>query len=255
MKAISLLFSFLLCPAWLILSQATDYYYQKDCYPKSCGPLVNVTFPFWLRGRQPEYCGLPAFEIRCEDDVPRLVLLQEENRVLNISYENRTATISTATVSEANGCGLPYYNLSSFSLSSFAISSANRELVFVFNCTAPTARFVKFSCLDKNIYAYLGGAFQRTEDGGGLHSCFEVVMPVLSSPGANVDQYKELLAKGFLLDWNAPDCSECLTSNGQCGRRSRKLTLTTPKKEHTKVGTTDNMHALPSLSIESSQLS
>ena len=55
---LALLVLLLLMPA---LAAALD----ADCTPASCGNL-SIRYPFWLRGRQPPYCGYPSFGIDCD---------------------------------------------------------------------------------------------------------------------------------------------------------------------------------------------
>ncbi|KAH0458431.1 hypothetical protein IEQ34_013746 [Dendrobium chrysotoxum] len=196
--------------------RTTDYHYLQNCRPKSCGNLTNVTFPFWLRELQPDYCGLPSFELLCEDETPKLIMAPEEYHVLDISYDRRTATVSLAKFAAKNNCFLPFHGLS-FALTPFSISSLNRELLFVYNCTETRGGFLEINCHGNKSYAYLGGAYGMQDSEDLIGSCYTVVRPVLSYLGANVKLYPELLANGFLLNWTAPDCSTCLRSRGQCG--------------------------------------
>ncbi|KAK8916262.1 putative serine/threonine-protein kinase [Platanthera zijinensis] len=212
-------FFLLLLSSSLPSSLSTDYHYPKNCLPERCGGLINVTFPFWIRDLQSDYCGYPPFELQCDNGVAKLSMMEEDYHVLNISYQSRTATVSmSSSLTALNNClSLPYYNLS-FSLTPFAVSSLNRELVFVYNCTAAVNGSTEIACLDKGSYVYLGGEYQVQESKGSISDhCFAAVIPVLNSPAAEINNYSKLLADGFLLNWSAPDCSECMRSNGQCG--------------------------------------
>ncbi|KAI0496642.1 hypothetical protein KFK09_022963 [Dendrobium nobile] len=231
-----LLFSILpFLSSLLLTTVSADNRYRQNCQPQSCGNLINVSFPFWFQNLQPDYCGYPAFELRCEDDTPKLSMPVEDYHVLNISYDKRTVNVLMARFASKDTCLLPYYNLS-FGLTPFTISSLNRELVFVYNCSAEKPGFLQINCHNNRSYAYLGGTYRIEESEGLFGSCFSVVMPVLSSPEPEVKKYPELLADGFLLDWTAPDCSECLKSNGQCGYNNdtRNFMCICPDRPHWK---------------------
>ncbi|XP_020572349.1 LEAF RUST 10 DISEASE-RESISTANCE LOCUS RECEPTOR-LIKE PROTEIN KINASE-like 1.2 [Phalaenopsis equestris] len=228
-----LLFSVLVFSSLLPTSESTDHYYLQNCQPKSCGNLINVSFPFWFRSLQPDYCGYPAFELRCENDTTKLSIPEEDYHVLDISYDKRTITVSMARFASSDTCLLPYYNLS-FSLTPFTISSLNRELVFVYNCSARKDGFVAITCHNNRSYAYLGGTYRIEESEGSFGSCYTVVMPVLTSPDPDVKKYPQLLANGFLLNWTSPDCSECSRSKGQCGynNETRNFMCICPDRAH-----------------------
>lgn len=191
----------------------TADYNPEKCEPKSCGDLI-VRYPFWIQGKQSDYCGFPPFELRCNDEnTPPLLAALEAFHVLNISYESQTLIIAGASSPD---CFVPDKNLS-FSLTPFAVSSANRELIFASNCTERRFGDREINCTGFNSLVYLGGDYGSPDDDGVYGSCSTAVAPILSSPEAEVSAYSELLAAGFLLNWTAPDCSECRASHGQCG--------------------------------------
>lgn len=150
-------FSLVFLSSFLSIFLATEYNYPQNCQPKSCGNLTTVTFPFRPRELQPDHCGLPSFELWCEDETSKLIMAPEDYNVLDISYERRTATVS---------------------LAKFA------ELLEVL-----------IGCQTMKVCLVLVTMFSG---------------PVVSSPDPNVKQYAELLANGFLLNWTAPDCSDCV---------------------------------------------
>lgn len=216
-------------------SVSTGNSYFQKCQPQSCGNLTNVSFPFWFKKLQPDFCGYPAFELRCEGDIPKLSVPEEDYHVLNISYDSRTITVSVARLASISTCLLPYYNFL-FSLTPFTISSLNRELVFVYNCSTAKDGSVVINCYNNRSYAYLGGTYRVEESEGLFGSCNTIAMPVISSPDLDVNNYPKLLADGFLLNWTAPDCSECKASNGQCGYNNdtRNFMCICPDRAHLK---------------------
>lgn len=199
-----------------IIALATNYSPQ-NCEPKSCGNLTNIKYPFWLRNQQPDYCGFPAFALRCHDEKTASIHVEQEHYlVLNISYESQTIQ-ALPNVAGRKGCSVPNNNLS-LSLSPFKVSSVNRELIIAHNCTVHPFGYNKMACHGHNeTLAFLGGTYGTPDDDGVFGSCRTVVRPVLSFPGEKVEDYNKLLASGFLLHWSVPNCSECRASHRQCG--------------------------------------
>ncbi|XVF33638.1 hypothetical protein REPUB_Repub17cG0185100 [Reevesia pubescens] len=72
-------------------------YARKNCPVAACredGPAVR--FPFWLKGRQPETCGYPGFELSCSKKNQTLIEFPTSGKFLvtKISYENQYIDIS-----------------------------------------------------------------------------------------------------------------------------------------------------------------
>lgn len=207
-----MLLFFLLVSSLLIIALAANYHPQ-NCEAKSCGNLTDITYPFWLRDQQPDCCRFPAFELHCHDErTASIQVAQERYLVLNISYESQTI-LARPSIAGREGCFVPNNNLS-LSLLPFYVSSVNRELIIAHNCTVLPFGYNNITCDSHNkTLALLGGAYGTPDDDGVFGSCHTVVRPVLSFPGAKVEEY---MKSGFLLDWSAPNCSECRASHGQC---------------------------------------
>ncbi|GLT65426.1 hypothetical protein SLA2020_378610 [Shorea laevis] len=51
-----------------------------------CGSIENVSYPFWGVNRT-DYCGQPGFELGCQNDVPKIKMLNNTFRV-SVSTQN-----------------------------------------------------------------------------------------------------------------------------------------------------------------------
>ena len=99
---------------------------DEDCTPASCGNL-SIRYPFWLRGRQPPYCGYPSFGIDCDPAGAPPLLNGSYLGVLGIQYGNSTVVaFHTNLADDPTGCRATKFNLSAnLALSLVAISRAN----------------------------------------------------------------------------------------------------------------------------------
>lgn len=129
------------------------------CEPKSCGNLTNISYPFWLSGHQPSFCGDLAFELNCSNNAPILVnsyagMLQ----VLAINYENNSFQVLNPLVH--GFCPILAYNLFLNPTKYFKVSEENRELFFLHNCKVPPSNYSeRMNCTPGGTFAYLGGHY------------------------------------------------------------------------------------------------
>ncbi|OAY81301.1 putative serine/threonine-protein kinase [Ananas comosus] len=98
-----------------------------DCQPASCGNVTRISYPFWVGGRQPSYCGHPAFELVCGGDgVPALKSSYDGYYfVRSIFYHNSSVWLGNSNWLHGK-CPLPLFNLT-FGLSPLAISASMRK--------------------------------------------------------------------------------------------------------------------------------
>uniref|UniRef100_A0A0D9Y2X5 Wall-associated receptor kinase galacturonan-binding domain-containing protein n=1 Tax=Oryza glumipatula TaxID=40148 RepID=A0A0D9Y2X5_9ORYZ len=204
----------------------------ESCAPAACGNLT-IKYPFWLRGRQPAYCGHPTFAVTCDDDddptgataAPPPSLNGSYLRVLAIHYGNSSVVAFHANLVESSACRATRFNMSSsLALSLLAVSRANAGLLFSANCsrTPPTGS------LPVNCTGFSGGgewflSLDRMYDPGGPKravdtvGCQYSVVPVL--PWSELRSARDYAGLGgFLLEWTSVpgDCAACNGSGGEC---------------------------------------
>ncbi|CAL9186797.1 unnamed protein product [Musa hybrid cultivar] len=191
---------------------------MADCEPRSCGNGVNVSYPFWLRGQQPSYCGFPLFMIICGNGSysPVLEILGHKFYALNIFYDNQSVLL-TAVEFFDDSCPLPYENFGfDSSIYPFSISSLNRNVYFLLNCSNELWGYESIACA-RNL-AYFGGEYNMSTrlDLASL-GCVLDIVPVVEYFNASNGDAAALLRRGWLLDWASPDCTECTAGGGRCG--------------------------------------
>lgn len=187
------------------------------CEPKSCGNLTNISYPFWLSGHQPSFCGDLAFELNCSNNAPILVnsyagMLQ----VLAINYENNSFQVLNPLVH--GFCPILAYNLFLNPTKYFKVSEENRELFFLHNCKVPPSNYSeRMNCTPGGTFAYLGGHYGNSSLPASSSGCNVTTAPVLIK-GEEEKDYFGLMSKGYLMEWqDVADCSKCRASGGTCG--------------------------------------
>ncbi|KAL6627483.1 hypothetical protein ACP70R_031209 [Stipagrostis hirtigluma subsp. patula] len=201
------------------------------CAPAACGNL-SIRYPFWLRGRQPPYCGFPSFGVACDPSGATPPTLNASYlRVLDIHYGNSSMVAFHANLAagDASACRATYFNTStSLALSLLAVSRANWELLLCANCSRqpPTAGALRMDCPGSGAW-YVNLTRKYEPEGAaalasatGFHYS---VVPVL--PGSELralGDYAGLVRRGFLLEWTVPgDCAACNATEGECRYESR----------------------------------
>ncbi|KAL6626698.1 hypothetical protein ACP70R_030424 [Stipagrostis hirtigluma subsp. patula] len=204
---------------------------NTSCTPARCGGL-DIRYPFSLSGVQPQYCGYEAFDLRCDAAAGRAYLSRTFRdrlfRVQEISYETSSLVVAVeATFAGDATCRVPDFNVSA-SLAPFplTVSAANKNLVFVYNCTLrpPDARaLLSPPCANHTMGAYISGQL----DGEGSAppwvpgNCSSVHVPV-RPPGVVGGEeagreYRRLIDDGFVLEWlTLGDCDGCKRRGGEC---------------------------------------
>lgn len=184
----------------------------EDCEPKICGQ-TNVTYPFWIPGQQPSYCGFPSFGLTCDNYVPTIQISGQDYYIQSIFYQNQSMLVANTQYVD-DGCPVAHLNVS-LDPTSFSFSSANKALLFSYCPELPPNQY-RVPCASTNVSVYLGGSIMPSHINSS-NGCDTVVAPVLAYPAANSSDYAPLLKNGFLLDWTVTDCTECATSGGRCG--------------------------------------
>ncbi|CAL9073025.1 unnamed protein product, partial [Musa textilis] len=192
------------------------------CQPQRCGN-HTIKYPFWLSKKQPSYCGVPPFNVTCSSSGGQAETLSFNvfdgvYHVKNIFYENKSVQITAARFDD-DRCPLPTFNITS-GLYPFDLSPANKLIFFLSNCPSSLnlPAFQNISCAAGGL-AYYGGEYNASGKlnlSGGV--CTPLVVPVVGYIDVGIKvNYSSLLRTGWLLNWAAPDCTECSDSGGQCG--------------------------------------
>ncbi|ONI31472.1 hypothetical protein PRUPE_1G315300 [Prunus persica] len=170
---------------FLLLTEASfalDFYYQNCSVPVSCGR-EDISYPFYIQGKQDPFCGYPGFQLSChgdgEDAYPLLQLSGNNYTSHNIDYQ-RKSLISTA-------CNNDISSLHNLTLPNdqFELASNQADFFLLYNCN---------SSVVESFPKYKVGCFDQA-----------------------TNKTRKVLSRGFDLNWFASDCSRCQDSGGRCG--------------------------------------
>ncbi|XXG65477.1 hypothetical protein AAC387_Pa05g3169 [Persea americana] len=195
------------------------------CVPERCdidGKGPDIRFPFWIPGKHPSHCGYPGFQLTCDNQQPILKLFASEYIIRDINHEDQFFSVVDKRLMDDTHCPHLPFTLT-FNHSVFYIVEPNHNLLFFYNCTEEKVlpQYQSVPCISNNETHH---SFARLNFTGSLMSSWNlpkkcetyVSVPVMMDSKPQ-DNYLEILHRGFLLNWTAPNCSRCLKSGGQCG--------------------------------------
>ncbi|KAL2347634.1 hypothetical protein Fmac_001634 [Flemingia macrophylla] len=188
----------------------------EACEPKTCGHGPNISYPFYIRGRQKAFCGNPGFDLTCgTHGYPILNLINTNYTVDKIFYNNHSLRLSNPSFSShAASCLARAQNVTAGKYR-FRVAPAQRRVMVVYGCAGVQVG-TRIGCDAGNetasVLALEGGREElemaRGNCTGGLAEA------VVEDVGGGV---AAALRRGFLLIWNATNCTECVNSGGRCG--------------------------------------
>ncbi|KAL8035145.1 hypothetical protein ABFX02_12G077900 [Erythranthe guttata] len=222
----------------LLSKRSCGAYYEYDtCVPGNCGSGgPNISFPFYIPGRQESFCGYPGFALNCSENGSPVLRLPDQNEyvVEDIFYTNQSLRVYNALVprSVAGSSCLPRIRNTTLPQSQFDYASSTSSLRLFSNCTKPLPEELlrySISCDGSEDGKYWDLAlYDRNDDRDrnltniiAMEICQEnVVTPVgLWNTNSNNEMVnlEKVLRKGFLLNWIAGNCRTCQESGGRCG--------------------------------------
>ncbi|KAM1299733.1 hypothetical protein EV2_011445 [Malus domestica] len=213
---------------------AVDFYYQNCSVPTTCGHL-NISYPFYIPGRQQDFCGYPGFQLSCqggaddddEEAYPLLQLSGDDYIIHNIIYESQTLVVSNALLShylDNSSCtNLSLIHNLTLPNEQFELAPKQDQFFLLHNCSPsfvdsfPT---YKIGCSNTSVLALPRQIYPKFEGLGEVEKCGSSEVPVAQGGGYGNDEaagMKEVLGRGFEMKWLAGDCSGCQSSGGLCG--------------------------------------
>ncbi|KAH6822486.1 hypothetical protein C2S53_007813 [Perilla frutescens var. hirtella] len=210
-------------------SLGADYRYEA-CRPRNCGKGPNISFPFYITGLQNSYCGYPGFMLNCSHEFPVLQLPETQYIVNEISYEARSFRVYDSAVSSRhdsdNDC-VPRIRNTSLPTPQFDFADNVTMLRLFSNCSHDASlsenNRTSVVCDAEDRGGRILALYEGDENvANALKNCgSNSVAPVEDDDGVGVAEMGksvvEILRRGFVIKWNASECSKCETSGGRCG--------------------------------------
>ncbi|XP_042501334.1 rust resistance kinase Lr10-like [Macadamia integrifolia] len=235
----------LIIAALFIVLQANCEAQKSECSPSSCGNLVNISYPFWLKGHDPPpECRDPRYELSCENNRTVLYLYSGKYYVDSISYQNRTMRVVDSGLQIHNCSSLPLYSLTSYGNFSYLLwynkdpyyypwlPQLENYIVFL-SCESPiitsssSSSAPHFEDTSPCINGSLGSQYSYVFVGDELNysdvpdSCtIGTMVPIRKLQEAGDHRsFSEIhyeMAMGFELSWFRIDCRSCDNRWGDC---------------------------------------
>ncbi|XP_057736050.1 LEAF RUST 10 DISEASE-RESISTANCE LOCUS RECEPTOR-LIKE PROTEIN KINASE-like 2.7 [Arachis stenosperma] len=198
------------------------------CEPVNCGYGPNISYPFYITGKQKPFCGYPGFDLTCgKNGFPILDIINTQHIIQQIFYNNNSFRVSNPVFSTPNTsqCILPTQNLT-VGKYRFRIAPNQRNLFVFYGCNLTLLpeemKEHKIGCSvhENRTSSNLSVVALYAEDVTNVRLAEEncrggwVNATVEDEKGGNV---REALEEGFVMSWNVSNCSTCLNSGGRCG--------------------------------------
>ncbi|XP_015967638.1 LEAF RUST 10 DISEASE-RESISTANCE LOCUS RECEPTOR-LIKE PROTEIN KINASE-like 1.2 isoform X1 [Arachis duranensis] len=197
------------------------------CEPVNCGHGPDISYPFYITGKQKPFCGYPGFDLTCgKNGFPILDLINTQHIIQQIFYNNNSLRVSNPVFSTPNTsqCILPTKNLT-VGKYRFSIAPNQRNLFVFYGCNLTLLpEEMKEHKIGCSVHSNLSVVALYAEDVTNVRVAEEncrggwVNATVEDEKRGNV---REALEEGFVMSWNASNCSTCLNSGGRCGFDTR----------------------------------
>ncbi|XP_031104902.1 LEAF RUST 10 DISEASE-RESISTANCE LOCUS RECEPTOR-LIKE PROTEIN KINASE-like 1.2 isoform X3 [Ipomoea triloba] len=196
---------------------------STTCNPQDCGNGLKVSFPFWIQNKQESNCGLPAYTITCDDDKPVIKIRNDDYILKNIFYSNNSFRLAKSEVfDEDNECPVPRSNFSTEG-TPFSYGPDTDDLFFFYGCTKPyEMETYSVDCASNG--SHHSFADFHTDLFEHYNYSVESCQPPVNTPVETEAisklvelNYTQVLKRGFVLQWDGSNCSECEKSGGNCG--------------------------------------
>lgn len=237
---------------------------QDECLPTRCGTGPEIRFPFWLKGRQPDRCGYPGFEISCsvnntaEMELQYPITASSKNiviplrvkvRIQEIDYKSQVMRCDYLNATDCLPRQLPNVNSSASSFGIYTVFSSGGFTLF--NCSASskeTETGIRYGnlvpCLSPPGYQvrYFESDYSISEFS--LSSCAKMYN-VSYAPAAVLTGLEGEYTESYnyvSLNWSKPSCGNCEAQRKYCRLKSNDTNDETecvdiPRQSGDKTGT------------------
>ncbi|GLU10762.1 hypothetical protein SLE2022_275470 [Rubroshorea leprosula] len=202
-----------------------DLWYSNCSQTFKCGSIENVSYPFWGVNRA-DYCGQPGFKLDCQDDVPKIMMLQNTFRVLGINPEQQILKVARDDYWK-DICPAEFINTTIDSTHFSYVSSGLQNLTIYYDCYLGSNTYYlppSLNCIINTttinvLYATITSSYDPF-----LGECISNVQIPINETAAqtlyeNPMMVNDTLKAGFDLQWKigGDQCNRCLNSGGVCG--------------------------------------
>ncbi|XVE72113.1 hypothetical protein DITRI_Ditri11bG0012200 [Diplodiscus trichospermus] len=199
---------------------ADDPWYSNCSTTARCGTIANIGYPFWGINRE-NYCGLPAFELKCEDDIAKITMGQNTLRVLDINPQQQILKVAREDYWN-DYCPMELIN-TTIDFNHFDYGSSIRNLTLFYGCLTSVFKFLS-NCSINGTTVDVSYATRSSLGDLRPWACRgSVIVPVYERAAQDLEVnpliMNDALEEGFELQWKVDNdqCRKCRDSDGVCG--------------------------------------
>ncbi|KAA8547779.1 hypothetical protein F0562_004208 [Nyssa sinensis] len=191
----------------------------------NCGSITGVDYPFWGSDR-PQNCGYPGLNLRCDENILMIEIMNIEYRVLAIDQETKNLKIVRNDFME--GICLKEFVNTTLNYSLFDYAPGYENITLLYGCQPSLLTIPgKFTCpingrTYEDGYVELGNGLGELGIPFPVPCQFSVSVPISSSTLlqiGNLSSLNQVIEEGFEVELKVDStaCSKCKKLNGQCG--------------------------------------
>ncbi|XP_073023332.1 LEAF RUST 10 DISEASE-RESISTANCEUS RECEPTOR-LIKE PROTEIN KINASE-like 1.2 isoform X2 [Primulina eburnea] len=205
-------------------STSTNTSSTTSCAIRTCNGLI-IRHPFRVTGLDQPHCGLPEFDVSCDENKPLIRINDHDLIVKDVFYDNNSLLLAMSEVYDfGNKCPVPTHNFS-LDRTSFSYGPSTDDLFIFYGCATPyEQKIYKVDCASNG--SQHSFAVFHVELGEHMNYSIESCQDLFNTPAGTYDlgtplnmSYVDILKKGFVLRWEeAEDCKGC-------ERNGRRLNL------------------------------
>lgn len=195
----------------------------EACEPKTCGNGQNISYPFYIIGKQEPFCAYPGFELTCAENGFPILNTQSNNQyiVQEIFYNNQSLRVSIPMFSQPSTsvCIPRIRDFSNYSRR-FSVAPKQKDVLLLYGCDLSSLpeemKDHRIGCYAENKTRSVVALYREDPNLGlALRNCKTGVANTTVEDERGGIQ--DALKRGFLLSWTATNCDECMKSGGRCG--------------------------------------
>ncbi|OMP04726.1 hypothetical protein COLO4_09361 [Corchorus olitorius] len=201
---------------------ADDPRYSNCSTTIRCGNIADISYPFWGVNR-PSYCGKSGFELKCEDDVPRIEMGENTLRILSLNHQQKS--LKAAREDYWNGYCPSKLIDTTIDFDHFDYGPNLRNLTLFYGCLPSTSlpSFLNNCTIDG---VMMDVSYAVSSGLGDIRPGVcrgSVIVPISETAAENLEvnplTMNDALKGGFDLKWHVDNdqCKNCIDSEGACG--------------------------------------
>ncbi|KAK3037312.1 hypothetical protein RJ639_032074 [Escallonia herrerae] len=189
-------------------------YAAQECSTSVCGTSgFPIRFPFRLQGTQPENCGYPGYDLRCNSQGVIILSLPYSGEFFVRSINYRAQVINLYDPFNCLPSRLLDFNLSG----SPFMPSYYQNFTFLSCPSALTrSRFTPIDCLSNSTHTTLATSSMTLVASMTICKIIAALPIPVSWPLQNDEGFSSDLNGDLPLTWDVPDCEDCEANGGMC---------------------------------------